>query len=165
MQSYFGLCRLLLTHAILSAVRAAMLSMAALQGYVRAAVILVDASGSMMMNPRYASSQPELISRMQALAGELLTKAEPGVERYTAWPLPDPHPLVRMLNDARLHAAKVAEMAPAAGSAGALNMDQLLDFLPPGGGKAAAGKAAGGAAGAAGSASKGKGKKKAGSKK
>jgi hypothetical protein len=126
---------------------------------------LVDTAGLMLMTARFASSQADLITRMQALADELLAKAEPGVERYQQWPLPEAHPLVRMLQEVRLHAAKAAEIAPAAAASG-LNMDQLLDFLPAAGGsggsKAAEGKAAGAAAGAAG---KGKGKKKAGGKK
>jgi hypothetical protein len=130
---------------------------------------LMDTSMRMLAAPRFASSQADVIGRMLALTGDLLAKAEPSTQRFKDWQMPEPHPLVRGLGEVRLHLAKALEMAPAAGSAGALNMDQLLDFLPAGagsaGGKAAAGKAAGGAAGAGGGAGKGKGKKKAGGKK
>jgi hypothetical protein len=142
-----------------------------LQAHMRSAMSLVDTSIRMLGSPRFASSQADLIARMLALAGDLLAKAEPSMERFQQWPLPEPHPLVRGLAEVRLYMAKAAEMAPAAAasSACALNMDQLLDFLPAGGGgaggKAAAGKAAGGAAGSTGGAGKGKAKKKAGGKK
>jgi hypothetical protein len=133
---------------------------------MRTAMSLVDTSMRMLVSPRVASSKADFVPHMLALAGDLLAKAEPSMERFEQWPLPEAHPLVRGLAEVRLYMGKAAEMVPAAGSAGALNMDQLLDFLPAGGGsaggKAAAGKAAGVAAGGAG---KGKGKKKAGGKK
>ncbi|WIA10294.1 hypothetical protein OEZ85_010488 [Tetradesmus obliquus] len=139
---------------------------------MRASMSLADTASELLRNPRYAASQAELLHRMQDLAADLLAKAEPGLERYEAWPLPEQHPLLRMLAQVRARAAKTAEMVPAAGGgAGGLNMDQLLDFLPASGGgggsggKAAAGKAAAAGAAAAGGAGKAKGKKKAGGKK
>jgi hypothetical protein len=64
--------------------------------------------------------QPELLSRVQDLCNTLLSSAEPQMQLYLDWPLPEPHP---MAEDYQL-ARKLLSTLPALG--------QLLQRVPAG---------------------------------
>lgn len=118
------------------------------------AAALFFTSAYMLDVPKLRSSQQSLISKMQLLATDFSSKAEPAMTKYRKWETPEPHPLLKQVLMART-LAEVKSQAAAAGNGegGALSLKELEDFLPGGGGKAA------------GAAAKSKAKKKTGSKK
>lgn len=109
--------------------------------------------------PKLRTTQQTLISKMQLLATDFNSKAEPALAKYRRWQTPEPHPLLKQILMARTLAEVKSQAAAAAGpgangDGGALSLKELEDFLPGGSGAKAAGAGA-----------KAKAKKKAGSKK
>jgi hypothetical protein len=92
-----------------------------------------------------------LAASMKESGLDLLDKAELGLAALRCWQLPQPHPLVARVDQAKQQLLERKAGAAVAAASAPLSMNQLMDFLPAGGGSKAAGKA--------GSSSKSKAKK------